>query len=277
MTPNLVDNQQLTKRFNPEGSKLRENQKELLEILLVLADICRKNNIRWWLSSGTLLGAARHKGFIPWDDDIDIVMFKRDYRRLSRVLRKMNDPRFVFQTMQSDIEYTNVFGKFRKQDGRVIPVTNRRWQNYKWGGPFIDVFAIERNNFVATKLARFIYANTEHLTIYIKNRRLRRCAIRLIEVLCLGIINPILKVVGLINPKGEYRYTLGTGWAKHKFFKRDILPLTTISFEGHEFPAPKNTDAYLTNVYGNWRELPSDEQIKRSLHSMEYIEEFFGK
>jgi lipopolysaccharide cholinephosphotransferase len=277
MTPNLVDNQHLTERFNPEGSKLRENQKELLEILLVLADICRKNNIRWWLSSGTLLGAARHKGFIPWDDDIDIVMFKRDYRRLSRVLRKMDDPRFVFQTMQSDIEYTNVFGKFRKQDGRVIPVTNRRWQNYKWGGPFIDVFAIERNNFVATKLARFIYANTEHLTIYIKNRRLRRCAIRLIEVLCLGIINPILKVVGLINPKGEYHYTLGTGWAKHKFFKRDILPLTTISFEGHEFPAPKNTDAYLTNVYGNWRELPSDEQIKRSLHSMEYIEEFFGK
>lgn len=272
----MIGNEELKNRYSPEGSKLRESQKELLDILLVLSDICRKHNIQWWLSSGTLLGAARHQGFIPWDDDIDIVMFKRDYRRLSRILRKMNDPRFVFQTMQSDIEYTNVFGKFRLEDGRNIPVTNRRCMNYKWGGPFVDVFAIERNNFVATKLSRFIYANTEHITIYIKTKWLRRFLIRFIEILCLGIINPILKLVGLVNPKGEYHYTLGTGWAKHTFFKRDILPLTTISFEGHEFPAPKNTDAYLTNVYGDWRELPDEEQIRKSLHYTEYIEEFFG-
>ena len=63
----MIDNEALKQRYNPEGSKLRANQKELLEILVDLAKICDDNNIEWWLSSGTLLGAARHGGFIPWD------------------------------------------------------------------------------------------------------------------------------------------------------------------------------------------------------------------
>ena len=67
-----MDEVALKERYNPEGSKLRKNQLELVDILLDLAKICREHNIQWWLSSGTLLGAARHKGFIPWDDDLDI-------------------------------------------------------------------------------------------------------------------------------------------------------------------------------------------------------------
>ena len=73
-------------RYNPEGSMLRRDQKELVEILKVLADICDRNGIRWWLSSGTLLGAVRHKGFVPWDDDVDIEMLKEDYLKLKKIL-----------------------------------------------------------------------------------------------------------------------------------------------------------------------------------------------
>ena len=69
-------------RYNPEGSLLRRDQKELLRILKTIAAICDANGIQWWLDSGTLLGAARHKGFIPWDDDVDIVLLREDYLKL---------------------------------------------------------------------------------------------------------------------------------------------------------------------------------------------------
>ena len=65
-------------KYNPEGSLLRRDQKELLRILTTVAEICKENGIQWWLDSGTLFGALRHKGFIPWDDDIDIVLMKED-------------------------------------------------------------------------------------------------------------------------------------------------------------------------------------------------------
>ena len=89
------DAQALKELFNPEGSKLRKTQLELLEILVDLAEICDQNNIQWWLSSGTLLGAARHKGFIPWDDDIDIVMLRKDAKRLEKILHKMDSDKYV--------------------------------------------------------------------------------------------------------------------------------------------------------------------------------------
>jgi hypothetical protein len=92
----------------------------------------------------------------------------------------------------------------------------------------------------------------------------------------LFIINPLLRIVGLINPRGEYHYALGMAWPKSRFYVEDILPLTTATFEGVEMPVPKDMDAYLTKVYGNWREMPSEEAIHRSIHSEEYRREIFG-
>ena len=272
----MINHEELKARYNPEGSKLRDVQHELTNILLDLADICQKNNITWWLSSGTLLGAARHKGFIPWDDDIDIVMLRKDFRRLERVLHRLNSSEYVYQSMRSDVEYINTFGKFRKRKGRVR-VTSRRYDYYHWAGVGLDIFAIEKTNYIAARIASVVYNNLQHTTSYIRCGWLRRPLIRLIEVLCLGILNPLLRLVGLINPRGEYHYTLGTGWAKHTFFMRDTMPLAMARFEGVEFPVPKDMDAYLTRVYGAWRKLPDDESIRRSIHCKAYIEEIYGK
>ena len=238
--------------------------------------ICKEHNIQWWLSSGTLLGAARHKGFIPWDDDIDIVMLRKDAKRLEKILLKMEDKEFVYQTMRSDVEYVNCFGKYRKREGRIA-VNNRRYDYYKWCGIGFDIFSLEKTSFFAAKAASTIYGNIQHLTSYIRCGAIRKPLIRLIELLCLGIIFPILRIIGLINPKGEYHYALGQGWSKHTFFMRDTFPLTTIEFEGEQMPAPKNVDAYLTRVYGDWRKLPNEEQIRKCIHCQEYIEEIYGK
>ncbi len=267
--------EQLRKKYNPEGSALRRDQKELLEMLLFVAEICREHNIEWWLSSGTLLGAARHEGFIPWDDDVDIVLLRKDYRRLERILSTLQSDEYVFHTMRSDVEYVNTFGKFRKREGS-IKARSRRYNYYKWRGVGLDIFAIEKTSYIAARAASVIYNNIQHLTSYIRWGWVRKPLIRFIELLCLGLINPLLRLLGLINFSGEYHYTLGTGWARHTFFMKDTLPLTTVRFEGVELPVPKDIDAYLTRVYGAWRELPSDEQIKCSIHCREYRDEIYG-
>lgn len=270
------DQSALRQRYNPDGSVLRRDQLELLTMLRSLAKICDDNNINWWLSSGTLLGAARHKGFIPWDDDVDIVMLRKDYLRLQKILRKMQSSEYVFHSMHTDADYVNVFGKFRKREGRVRLV-GKRYKHLKYQGQFIDIFLIERNPYWVARAAYVIYMNAQYITVYIKCNWLRRTLIRLIEGLCLGVINPVLRLLGLINPKKEYHYALGMGWARSTFFVRDIFPLSNIEFEGEKFPAPKDTDAYLNKVYGDWRKLPDEQTIRRSIHSTEYIDEIYGK
>lgn len=277
----MIDNnfefnaEQLKKRYNPDGSTLRRDQLELLKMLNKVAAICKENNIEWWLSSGTLLGAARHQGFIPWDDDMDIVMMRKDYRRLKKILRNLDDKECVLHDMCSDVEYVNIFPKYRKREGR-IETASRRNNYYKWAGIGFDIFTIEKTNFFASKAAGFIYNNIQHLTSYIRWGWLRKPLIRFIEALCFVFIFPILRLIGLINPRGEYHYTLGIGWAKSTFYIKDIMPLTTTKFEGVEMPVPKDMDAYLTNVYGDWRRLPNEDQIKRCIHNKQYIREIYG-
>ena len=84
-------------KYNPEDSLLRRNQKELLVILKDLAEICDRHGICWWLSSGTLLGAARHRGFIPWDDDIDIVMPRKEFKKLRKILMEEENDKYFLQ------------------------------------------------------------------------------------------------------------------------------------------------------------------------------------
>lgn len=266
----------LRKKYNPDGSLLRQHQLELLDMLKVLAEICKENDIQWWLSSGTLLGAMRHQGFVPWDDDVDIVMFKEDYKKLEKVLLNMQSDTYVLHSKKTDIDYIKRFAKFRKREGHEFSRDRRRdW--YKWRGNYIDLFVIEKTSYRAAKIARSLYKSIMHPTVYVKTGWLRHLLIRPLEGLCLYVINPILRVVGLNNPKDEYHYILGLGWPWATFYKKDILPLATATFEGVEFPVPHDADAYLTGVYGNWKELPSEESIKKCIHRMDFIHEIFGE
>ncbi|MDE6696570.1 MAG: LicD family protein, partial [Muribaculaceae bacterium] len=113
----MIDNKiqaELRQRFNPDGSDLRKVQLRMLEMLKYVDKICRENNIKYWLSSGTCLGAVRHGGFIPWDDDVDIELEKTDFKRLIKILSK--DNKYFLQTHSTDIEYLSPYAKLREKD-----------------------------------------------------------------------------------------------------------------------------------------------------------------
>lgn len=262
--------------YNPEGSTLRKDQKEMLKVLVAFAEICKKHDIQWWLCSGTLLGAARHKGFIPWDDDLDVSMLEKDYRRLEKILVGIESDEYFFQCTKTDPDYVNVFGKFRKKKDPV-ETTDYRAKYFRFQGVGLDVFYIEKANRFAAHLAKFFYLNMQHPTQYIRSRFLRHMAIKVVRAINFALLIPLARLTGAINPKDEYRVCLGSGFYKSKFFMKDIFPLSQMEFEGVEFPVPGNTDSYLTNIYGDWRKLPSEDQIRKAMHSPVYIKEIFGE
>ena len=268
--------EELRNKYNPEGSALRRDQKELFRMLKIVADICNDNHIQWWLSSGTLLGAARHKGFIPWDDDMDIVLLKKDYKRLEKILCEYQSNEFVFHCMKTDVDYVNCFGKFRKRDGFILSGSHR-YAYYKWKGIGLDIFAIEKTSFFSAYVASKIYGIMQRSTLHIDSDWIRKPMIRTIEFLNFNVFFPVLRLIGLVNPGDEYHYILGTGWPKHTFFTKYTFPLTATEFENEQMPVPKDMDSYLRIVYGNWHVLPSEDEIKKSIHCEEYRDEIFGK
>lgn len=260
---------------NLENTRLRKDQLEMVEILKEFAKICADNNITWWLDSGTLLGAARHKGFIPWDDDMDVMVLRKDYRKLQRILLKMKDSPYFYQCMKSDVEHVNTFGVFRKKEGGRL-TTDIRSRYFRYSGLGMDVFTLNRSSKFSAHLSKFLYLNLQHPTQYIRTKWLRHTCIRLIEGINFLIFIPFCHIVGLFNPNKQYHHQYGSSFYKHPIYMRNVLPLSTLPFEGIDMPVPGNWDAYLTDLYGDWRTPPSDSDIRKGIHSGIYFKDIFG-
>ncbi|MCR4605058.1 MAG: LicD family protein [Eubacterium sp.] len=123
--------------------ELREYQLILLGILKDVAAVCREHNIRFYLGEGTMLGAIRHKGFIPWDDDIDIIMYRKDYERFLEVAPEALGEKYEVQSHERLESFWNVYAQVR-----LITDDERLRQKYiehllENNGPFVDIFPMD--------------------------------------------------------------------------------------------------------------------------------------
>lgn len=132
---------ELREKFNPDGSNLRNAQLRMLNILKYVDYVCKQNDIPYWLSSGTCLGAVRHGGFIPWDDDVDIEMLEEDYDRLITILENQKSDEFALQTHKLDKNFHYDFAKVRDKNSLIEEVSEIDKQ-YKYRGYFIDIFPL---------------------------------------------------------------------------------------------------------------------------------------
>lgn len=251
----------LKDQFNPEGSPLRKHQLALLKILKYVDFICRENGITYWLSSGSCLGAIRHGGFIPWDDDIDIEMMRDDYLRFERVFKATD--KYVLQTYKNDPFYFTVFAKVRDRNTKIYDSL------YKYKGVFIDVFVLENTNrslaYLAEKIRKPISWNFYH---FIKKNRENKFVFYTCAPVFLAlkyiyfIVLPVFRLFTKILPNNELRHVYGTGWVDNIRKANEIIEPIRVPFEDALFPVPADYDSYLSRIFGaDYMTVPSKDKI----------------
>ncbi len=122
--------------------QLRAVQMKMLAALRVFDDICRRHGLRYSLHGGTLLGAVRHKGFIPWDDDLDVIMPRADFNRLLRIWDQEDPKGYFLQTKEKEEDYTRSFAKIRLEHTTFLLRSEKAETIHT--GIFIDIFPADR-------------------------------------------------------------------------------------------------------------------------------------
>lgn len=266
---NPMYQQNLRERFNPDGSLLRQHQLKLLDMLKFIDKICKQHNIRYWLCSGTLLGAVRHGGFIPWDDDVDIEMLREDYKKFETVIKDENPSDYVLQTHQTDSNYLLPFAKIRDRHS-YIKENSVSDKFYKYKGIFIDIFILDSSSsLILFKTAHFL----QYYLIMWPNCHMQKSCLKSIYLsVAFAVIHKflfrILRFFSKINAKGQLRITLGTNFPRPRMIN-EIFPLSEVVFENISLPIPGNFDAYLRRIYGDYMVLPDINKISK--HSIQVV------
>lgn len=262
-----------------QSLSLDECKKRELDILIALHNLCEELQLRYSLSGGTLLGAVRHKGFIPWDDDVDICMPRPDYNRLVEYCRTHETP-FQWLSYETDERYGYLFAKAMDKDTVLVEeVGNPRGIEM---GVYVDVFPLdglgdspeqaartfratrfERELLVAANWKRFFRSKT-HAWYYEPFRFAFFLLSRFVSTP--RLIARIQKKAACI-PFDSSRYA---GSLCGVYRNREIVQTSVFSqytdmpFEGHSFKALQAYDTYLTSLYGDYMQLPPEE--KRVTH-----------
>ena len=267
-----MNNEELRQRYNPDGSLLRRHQMRMLDILIEVDRICKKHDIKYWLSSGTLIGALRHNGFIPWDDDLDIEMMRSDYLRLMEVLPKELPDWLALQCDQTDENYFYFYAKVRDRRSLLKETLNynRLWKEQ---GIYIDIFPMEPHPIWLHKLTektvghmyKIWRTSTDDTKALRHVQRIFKLNNEFLFPCLRGILaalSPLLlcKQSVLKGRAGRERgrlITSGMGIPFHNpRYADEIFPLTTHKFEGYDFPIPGNADAHLRHIFGDYMQLP---------------------
>jgi len=251
----------LRKKYNPDGSNLRKAQLRMLEMLVYTDKLCRENHLSYWLEGGTLLGAVRHKGFIPWDDDTDIYMLADDLKKLKKIMLQNEHPDFIWQDHDTDSNEFRFWAALRDIKSEFHPILKIE-KIKKCGGPQVDLFPVETNILrLPNKLV--IEINGKFLTLIEKYSKsdIPVLLTKIWHSFVIYILFPLFRLFGkYFGNRNEYSNSYGACWGYYP--KSWIFPLCEVEFEGHSFFAPCDYEKYLKKKYGeDCFEMPTSDKI----------------
>ena len=258
----------------PTQEQLKKMKALELDMLASFVEICRKLSLRYYLVGGTLLGAVRHQGFIPWDDDIDVAMPRADYEVFLREGRKHLPEHYFLQCLKTDPAYTMNFAKIRDSRTTFVEYAVRKYpMNH---GLFIDIFPLdvypeEEKEQKKMDLHQKIFKYRTRAAVEVPKAAQHSFPVEL------GL-NAIATLTKLRYP--DYRKALevrenlhcsaegGDIWANYcgAWGKKEIMPAhwygkgTELTFEGLTVMGPEHWDKWLTQVYGDYMQLPPVEK-----------------
>ncbi len=238
-----------------------------VEILDEIVRVCEKNNINYFLCGGTLLGAIRHKGFIPWDDDMDIAMFREDYNKFIEIAPKELNKKYCLDCYQTNKNCYFPFLKVRKNNTLLDEALVSHLDTNK--GIFVDIFPLEKIENPYSKKLRIdalLIKNIWDVILYkykivkdIKGCRHPFLA-RLLNIYSLDKLKQ--KQLKLLEKQNNSEATtvcslIGAyDYRKEIYDLKELIPASEVTFENKKYKTFKNYDYYLTKLYGNYMELP---------------------
>lgn len=249
---------------------LDELKKIQLDILEVIDNFCREHNIHYTLACGTMLGAVRHKGYIPWDDDIDIYLTRSDYNKLIDWF-----PESIDSIALISMERNNKWNRSYAQAYNNKTILKECIDNSIDRGVCIDVYPLDRvpdndGDWLSYNKKRRMLIHLYEIKYIklVKERTIMKNAILLIGKLLLlpfssrFLAHLISKYAQIHNNKGYKRlFECVQGMLQKKPFSSSLMEeFEAIPFEDRKFMAMKDYDAYLKNGYGNYMQLPPEEK-----------------
>lgn len=258
-----------------EEIDIQEIKKIGLKTLLFFDDFCNKHNLTYYISYGTLIGAIRHKGFIPWDDDVDLWMMREDYDRLIALSDEMDGQPYKLNCVQSNPDLAIPFAKVTRTDTVLLP--SRFITGYLYGCS-IDIFPLDTVGDYTSEedaLKALLKVKEKHLKVINKYhqytggkkehglKRILKESLYKLSTIRYGSISDVMNkysyslVDEFPDAKGEY---LATVAGDHVFKKEWYSERVYLDFEGYKFPAPIEYDKALKSEYGDYMQLPPKEQ-----------------
>ena len=265
-----------------ERKVLAKVQPILLDMVKEISRVCEENDIHYFLYRGTFLGAVRHQGFIPWDDDMDVAMPRADYERFCRIAPEKLGEQYCFQNWHTDRDYAHPFGKVRKRGTVYVEAKCSRLPE---NGFYVDIYpldfgpedvqqrkALNRKllHLYRIKLMKCRYTPWREGEKILWKKRIGYLAYQFASLfVSQKKLVELYETIVLAQPESGCYYEQ-SALPKVPFFDRKWCDaVAPYAFEDTTFPGPKDYDAFLASLYGNYMELPPEDKRENRHQIME--------